>query len=143
MFYFVVKHLRWLARIPGAAHLFDASLVAFTHAFLRRRAVAMAALESEALALQGVRLKPHKYGGIEFINASGDELGHLHGHGLLDVPVGVQAARTLAPHGGVRPHHVLPNSKWISFQLESKADVPFALALLTGAEGAKIQSPNI
>ena len=58
-------------------------------------------------------------------------LGHLHGHGLLDVLVGRQKGKILIAAGKVRSHHVFPKSSWISFQLESIADVPFALELLT------------
>jgi hypothetical protein len=93
----------------------------------------MEKLETEALRLPGVRLKVHRFGGIEFVQDGGRELGHLHGHGLLDVPVGNEAAPSLIAAGRVRPHHVFPRSKWVSFQIESGADVPFALELLTMA----------
>ncbi|MEO6181554.1 MAG: luciferase family protein [Verrucomicrobiota bacterium] len=89
----------------------------------------MEALEVEALCLTGVRLKPHRFGGIEF-EEHGRELGHVHGHGLLDVFLKRESARTLIAAGRVRPHHVFPRSRWISFQLESTSDVPFALELL-------------
>ena len=132
MFSFVVRYLRWLARVPGLPHLFDALLLTSTCAFRRSRLVAMERLEVEALRLPGVRLKVHRFGGIEFVEKDGRELGHLHGHGLLDVPVGRQAAGLLIASGQVRPHHVFPRSRWVSFQIESDADVPFALALLKG-----------
>lgn len=130
MFYFVVHYLRWAARIPGAPHLFDALLVVSTALFRRSRLAAMEALENELLMVPGIRLKPHRYGGIEFLKDGESELGHLHGSGLLDVPVGREAATALIQAGRVRPHHVLPRSKWVSFQIESPADVGFALELL-------------
>jgi len=89
----------------------------------------MQALEAEALRLPGVRLKVHRFGGIEFVH-NGHELGHLHSHGLLDVPVGRHAADLLLAQGRARPHHVFPRSKWVSFQIESEADVAFAMELL-------------
>jgi hypothetical protein len=130
MFYFVVRHLHWLSRVPGLPQLFDALLLTGTCLTHRSRLAAMEKLEAEALRLPGVRLKAHRFGGIEFVQNGGHELGHLHGHGLLDVPVGNQAAATLIAAGRVRPHHIFPRSKWVSFQIESIADVPFALELL-------------
>jgi hypothetical protein len=132
-FYFVVRYLRWTARVPGLPQLFDTFLLANTWVFRRARFIAMEALETEALRLRGVRLKVHRFGGIEFIEKHGRELGHLHGHGLLDVAIGGDAAKLLLAAGQVRPHHVFPRSKWVSFQIESNADVPFAMKLLTMA----------
>lgn len=93
----------------------------------------MERLEAEALRLSGVILKAHRFGGIEFAVGPGRELGHLHGHGLLDVLVGQPYSERLIASGQVSPHHVFPHSSWISFQLESSADVPFALNLLSAA----------
>ena len=133
MFYFIVNNFRWLARVPGLPQLFDALLLMGTCVFRRSRLAAMETLEVEALRLAGVRLKIHRFGGIEFVEQGGRELGHLHGHGLLDVAVGRQPANELLAKGRVRPHHVFPRSKWVSFQIESEADVPFAVELLTVA----------
>jgi len=130
MFDFVVRYLRWLARVPGLPLFFDALLLTSTCLFHRARLVAMQALETEALRIPGMGLKVHRFGGIEFVGSNGYELGHLHGHGLLDVPVGRVVAESLLAQGRVRPHHVFPRSKWVSFQIDSDADVPFAMELL-------------
>lgn len=139
MFYFVVRYLRWIARVPGLPHVFDAFLLTASCVFRRSRVAAMEILEVEALRLKGVRLKVHRFGGIEFVQQDGRELGHLHGHGLLDVAVGRQTASVLLAKARVRPHHVFPCSRWVSFQIESQADVPFALELLTVAQSRCIQ----
>jgi len=133
MFHFVVHHLRWFVKVPGFPHLFDALLLTTTCLFHRARLTAMETLEAETLRLLDVHLGIHRFGGVEFLGKEGKELGHLHGHGLLDVPVGQQAAGALIASGRVVPHHVFPRSKWVSFQLETKMDVPFALDLLTMA----------
>jgi len=140
MFYFVVRYLRWAARVPGLPHLFDALLLTGTCVLRRSRLAAMEIFEVEALRLPGVRLKVHRFGGIEFVEKQGRELGHLHGHGLLDVSVGRQAASLLLAGYPVGQHHVFPRSKWISFQVESQADVPFALELLTMAQSCYVCS---
>ena len=140
MFYFVVRYLRWLARVPGLPQFFDALLLASTCVFRRSRLAAMERLEAAALRLPGVRLKVHRFGGTEFVANEGGELGHLHGHGLLDVPVRREAADTLIARGRVRPHHVFPRSRWVSFQIESTVDVPFALELLMSCKLEAIQA---
>jgi len=137
MFYFTVHYLRWLARVPGLPHLFDALLLAWTCIAHRPRLKAMEMLEAEALQLPGVHLRVHRFGGIEFVQKKGRELGHLHGHALLDVLIGRRWGEALIETGRVRPHHVFPNSSWISFQLESKADVPLALELLIAAQAKR------
>src|SRR5260221_14268209 len=102
MFHFVVRYLHWLSRVPGLPQFFDALLLMTTCVVRRSRVVAMERLESEALRLPGVSLKVHRFGGIEFVEKEGRELGHLHGHGLLDVAVGREAADLLIASGRVR-----------------------------------------
>jgi hypothetical protein len=134
MFYFMVKHFHWLSRIPGFPHLFDAMLLTWTCIAHRERLHAMETLEVKALHMEGMSLRIHRFGGMEFVSNNGRELGHLHGHGLLDVILGKEKGSTLIAEGKVRPHHVFPTSHWVSFQLESQADVPFALNLLDLAQ---------
>jgi hypothetical protein len=141
MFYFVVQYFRWLARVPGLPQFFDALLLSGTSMFHKSRLRAMEALEAQVLQLPGVRLKVHRLGGTEFVDAGGQELGHLHGHGLLDVAITRETAKSLFLEKKVRPHHVFPESKWVSFQLESLDDVAFALSLLEMAM-AKNSTPE-
>lgn len=89
----------------------------------------MEAFEAAALKIPGMRLRMHRFGGVEFVIA-GRELGHLHGNGLLDVRVGHESARELIRTGRVEPHHVLGESAWISFWVQSIEDVPGAMDLL-------------
>lgn len=111
--------------------LFDSLLLTWVWIARRDCFQAIEALEAEMLLLPGVKLGIHRFGGMEFASvANGRELGHLHGHGLLDVHLEPPQALALIAAGRVRPHHVFPNSGWISFQLESSADVPFAVELL-------------
>ncbi len=132
MFLFVVRHLRWLARVPLMPQVFDALLLAWTCVAHRNRLAAMETLEAQAKGLPGLRLCVHRLGGIEFVQ-HGRELGHLHGNGLLDARIKGGGAETLVADGVVRAHHVFPpRSGWVSFQLETMADVPRAMEILTG-----------
>jgi hypothetical protein len=134
VFLFAVHRLRWLMRVPFFPHIFDSLLLAWTGLVHRPRLAAREALET---ALDGrVVMGVHRFGGLEFRDGRGRELGHVHGHGLLDVRLPRSRARRLVAEGRVRPHHMFPDSGWVSFPLETVADVPFALRLL-GDEGNK------
>ena len=104
-------------------------LLVGTWLFRRQRVAAIELLETEVLGLAGVRLRLHRFGGVEFAEQA-RQLAHIHGNGLLDVFLRSDLAETLITAGRVRRHHVFPRSRWVSFQLESKSDVPFALELL-------------
>jgi hypothetical protein len=132
VFLFVARRLRWLIGVPLFPQLFDSLLLAWTFFTCRPRLAALEALQ-EALETR-VALAVHRFGGLEFRDARDRELGHVHGHGLLDVHVGCAPARTLIGEGRVRPHHIFPKSGWVSFQMDTPADVPFALTLLGIAE---------
>jgi len=129
MFRFVVRHLRWLARVPGLPQLFDAALLAWTWLAHPARLAAMQEIEKHALTLPGVRLRAHWLGGIEFARGA-RELGHLHGNGLLDLFVGREQRDLLVAAGRAEPHHVFAQSAWISFWVRTPADTPSALDLL-------------
>lgn len=85
---------------------------------------------SGLLSFPSMFVVPALGGLMASVDEAGLELGHFHGNGLLDVPVGNEVAASLLASGRVRPHRVFPRSKWVSFQIQSEADVPFALELL-------------
>lgn len=130
MFRFIVRRLRWLARIPGFPQFFDAALLVWTAWWHRPRLAAMEALEAAALQQAGMRLRIHRLGGIEF-HLAGRELAHLHGNGLLDVRIGNERRDALIATQRAEPHHVAPESGWVSFWIRAPADVAPALELLT------------
>jgi len=136
MFRFVVRHLHWLARVPGLPQLFDAALLAWTWLAHPGRLAAMQEIENHALALPGVRLRAHRLGGIEFARGA-QELGHLHGNGLLDLFVGRRERDALIAAGRAEPHHVFAQSGWVSFWVRTPADTPCALGLLAIAASAR------
>jgi hypothetical protein len=130
IFGFVVRRLRWLTVIPGAAHLFDTMLLCATALFDRARFRAINDIEVSASRLPGVRPGVHRFGGIGFF-VHGRECGHIHGNGLLDCFVGREKRDLLLRGGdGVATHHVFPRSGWISFFVRSPEDVERALELI-------------
>ena len=76
----------------------------------------------------GVEQAPHRFGGIEF-RFGKRELGHLHGDALADLPFPRAVRDELIAAGRARPHHVLPDSGWVSFRIESPGDVENAIEL--------------
>ena len=87
------------------------------------------AIKSAVSAWPGVHLAPHRFGGVEFTLGS-REIGHLHGDSLLDVPFPKRIRNELVDGGLARPHHILPDSGWISFRIDKPDDVDAAIALL-------------
>jgi hypothetical protein len=77
----------------------------------------------------GVTEAPHRFGGVEFVLGK-REIGHLHGDRLLDIPFPKRVRNELVTAGLAQPHHVLPQSGWVSFRIETEADVESAIALL-------------
>ena len=71
---------------------------------------------------------PHRFGGVGFFIGT-TEIGHLHGNGLLDLFVGKSFRAEEVRRGRALPHHVFPDSGWISFWLKSPADIAQALEL--------------
>src|SRR5204862_7778388 len=89
---------------------------------------AMATVESAFSRKEGIQRRPHRFGGVGFFVGT-TESGHLHGLGLLDLFVGKSFRTDQVRPGRALPHHVFPESGWISFWLESPADVAQAIEL--------------
>jgi predicted DNA-binding protein (MmcQ/YjbR family) len=57
-------------------------------------------------------------------------LGHIHGDALVDIPFPKAVRNEIVAAGQAEPHHILPNSGWVSLFLKSEEDVETAIALL-------------
>jgi hypothetical protein len=89
----------------------------------------MEKIQQTVAAWEGVSSHPHRFGGIEF-RLGKRELGHLHGNYLLDIPFPWNVRNELVESGRVAPHHILPESGWISFYIRRNEDVDEAIKLL-------------
>ena len=78
---------------------------------------------------EGVRIKPHRYGGLEF-RLERRELGHIHGDRLVDIPFPKSVRDEIVAAHEAEPHHILPTSGWVSLFLRTDADVDRAIRLL-------------
>jgi hypothetical protein len=85
-------------------------------------------IEGKLLSWPGVTAQPHRFGGVEFY-VNHHEIGHLHGDRLADLPFPRRVRDELIAAGLAQPHHVLPNTGWVSRSIASAADVPEVIAL--------------
>ena len=69
----------------------------------------------------GVSVHPHRFGGLEFRYGQ-RELGHIHRDQLADLPFPRQVRDRLVAEGRAQPHHVLPESGWVSRRIAAAAD---------------------
>jgi hypothetical protein len=76
-----------------------------------------------------VEAHPHRFGGVEF-RIGRREIGHIHGDALVDIPFPKKVRDEIVAMGEARPHHILPNTGWVSFYLREEGDVGRALGLL-------------
>ena len=70
-------------------------------------------IADEVKSWEGVTTHAHRFGGVEF-RLGKRELGHLHGDRLADIPFPKRVRDELVAAGRAHPHHVLPESGWIS-----------------------------
>lgn len=85
-------------------------------------------IHEAVLSWPGVTAHPHRFGGTEY-RLLERELGHIHGDRLVDIPFPKKVRDEIVAAGYAKPHHVLPDSGWISIYLNEPADVEQAIAL--------------
>ncbi len=85
-------------------------------------------IRTEVLSWPGVTEEPHRFGGMEF-RLGKRELGHLHGDSLADLPFPVRVREELVREGKAMPHHILPQSGWVSYPIRDVSAIPGALDL--------------
>jgi Family of unknown function (DUF5519) len=85
-------------------------------------------IAERVLSWDGVTAHEHRFGGVEF-RLGKRELGHLHGDRLADLPFPRRVRDELVAAGRARPHHVLPESGWVSRPIAGPEDVDEVVAL--------------
>ena len=81
------------------------------------------------LTWQGIETHLHRFGGTEF-RIGKREIGHIHGDSLVDIPFPKKIRDEIVAAKEAEPHHILPETGWVSFYLREEADVERAIALL-------------
>jgi hypothetical protein len=81
------------------------------------------------LTWEGMEAHPHRFGGTEF-RIGRREIGHIHGDVLVDLPFPKKVRDEIVAAGEAEPHHILPDTGWVSFYLRKEGDIQRAIALL-------------
>ena len=79
-------------------------------------------VKTELMSWPGVTSQFHRFGGTEF-RINGKEMGHMHGGRFADLPFPMSIRNALVKDRKALPHHVLPNSGWITFLINEDADI--------------------
>jgi Luciferase len=89
-----------------------------------------ARIRTEVEGWEGVTTHPHRFGGVEF-RLGTRELGHLHGDPprLADLPFKRTIRDMLVETGRALPHHVRPESGWVSKPIRTDDDAAEAIEL--------------
>jgi hypothetical protein len=80
-------------------------------------------------AWEGISVKPHRFGGQEFTLGK-VEVGHIHLNGMVDIPLPPRIRDQVVAEGKAGPHHLLPETGWITFYMRTDAEVEQMLWLL-------------
>src|ERR1700730_18593097 len=76
----------------------------------------------------GVEAVPHRFGGLEY-RYGRKEMGHVHGDRLADLPFPRRLHDELIAAGRAEPHHVLPDTGWVSRWIASAEEAEDVIAL--------------
>ena len=100
-------------------------------------------IKKEILSWPNVTAEQHKFGGVEF-RLNKREMGHIHGDRLADLPFPMKTRDDLVKSGRASPHHVMPQSGWVSYWIEKgEEDVATIIGLFRlRYEQLKPKSPN-
>jgi len=86
------------------------------------------AIVREVGSWPGVTVGRHRFGGTE-LRFGRRELGHLHGSHLADLPFPLLVRNELVAAQRAESHHIYPESGWVSYFIQSEADIPHVVAL--------------
>jgi len=90
-------------------------------------AAAREALRATVASWEGVTTHDHRFGGLEF-RVGRRELGHIHGT-FADLPFPRSVRDDLVAEGRARPHHVLPQSGWVTVPMRTAHEIANVIEL--------------
>ncbi|MGC4037151.1 MAG: DUF5519 family protein [Chitinophagaceae bacterium] len=141
-----IKHLRFLSviaiigkkvkYIPFLPVILDEIIKSFTFLFYPNKFVAMKALITRTIKETNAETIYHRFGGIEF-HCDKKEIAHLHSNGLLDINFPKRITTTLIKQKWCSPHHIHPDTGWISFYIKSDKDLNKGIQLIKWSKEIK------
>ena len=81
----------------------------------------------EVSSWAGVTVHNHRFGGVEF-QVGRRELGHIHS-AIADLPFPRSVRDELIATGRAHPHHVLPDSGWVTVPMRSTSEAASIIEL--------------
>ncbi|GAA5063858.1 luciferase family protein [Haladaptatus pallidirubidus] len=87
-------------------------------------------IESTVSDWPGINVEPHDRGGGHEFTLNGREIGHIHNSRLVDIPFARRIHDILIEEERAQKHHVLPDSGWVSYYVQSDEAIDGALWLL-------------
>jgi MFS family permease len=85
-------------------------------------------IKAEILRWPDVTTEPNRFGGIEIL-VNKKEMGHIHGERLADLPFPIKVRKELVASGRALPHHIYPESGWVSYWIRNSDDIPAVVNL--------------
>jgi hypothetical protein len=76
---------------------------------------------------EGVSVHRHRFGGVE-LRLGHRELGHLHAK-FADLPFPRNLRDELVESGRAKPHHILPDSGWVTVPMRNAAEIENVIEL--------------
>jgi Family of unknown function (DUF5519) len=86
-------------------------------------------IRRSVMSWTGVEAVAHRFGGTEY-RYGRKEMGHVHGDRLADLPLPRRLHDEVIADGRAKPHHVLPDTGWVSCWIERPEDVTTVIELL-------------
>ena len=129
MFRFTVKYVGFLKRVPLLPQIFESWLKIGSLVVTPQVLTVIDEIETEVSKWDGITIGNHKYGGIQF-NRNGREIGHIHGNGMLDIPLTRKLKQQFIEQGKLLDHHTIKDTGWSSFEIHTLTDKDRAIELL-------------
>ena len=85
-------------------------------------------IKREVTSWPGVEALAHRFGGTEY-RYGRKEMGHVHGDRLADLPLPRKIHDAMIAAGRAQPHHVLPETGWVSCWMDGAEDAPGVIEL--------------
>jgi hypothetical protein len=85
-------------------------------------------IRQEVTSWPGVTVTAHRFGGTEYLYGK-KEIGHVHGDRLADLPLPRELHDRVIASGQAQPHHVLPETGWVSVWIDGPQDAAGVIEL--------------
>jgi hypothetical protein len=89
-------------------------------------ATAGATLRETLLTWPSITTGPGRFGSITYY-LEGREVGHVHGNSHADLPLPKPLRNELVENGKAEPHHILPQSGWVTVPINVSGGIENAL----------------